>query len=70
MPRGTSSHAIGERRRAIDLAERPRREGKKRHRSDARVHSEAISQVVVAARAEQGERAFQMTPRFDIVSGK
>ena len=34
------------------------------HRGDAGVLSEAKGQIVVAAGLEQGERAFQVIPRF------
>ena len=44
--------------------------GKIGHRGDAGVRSEAKGQIVVAARLEQGERAFQMIPRFAILAGE
>ena len=40
------------------------------HRDDAGVQSEAKGQIVVAAGLEQGERAFQVIPRFAILSGE
>ncbi len=63
-------HAVDERNRAIDLAERPQREGKIGHRADARVRSEAKGQIVVAARLEQGERTFQMILSLAIFAGE
>ena len=55
-------HAVDERNRAIDLAERPRRNRQIGHRGDAGVQSEAKGQIVVAAGLEQGERPFQSDP--------
>ena len=55
-------HAVDERNRAIDIAERPRRNREISHRGDAGVRSEAKGQIVVAAGLEQGERAFQDDP--------
>ena len=49
-----------ERRRVIDLAQRPQYKRKIRHRGDALVLSETERQVVVAAGLEHGERPFQM----------
>ena len=56
--------------RAPDVAQRPQREREEKHRRDARVLSEAERQIVVAAGLEQGERAFEMMPRFYKLSGK
>ena len=61
---------VDERNRAIDFAERPRRKREIDHRGDAGVLSEAKGQIVVAAGLEQGERAFQMIPRFAILAGE
>ena len=63
-------HAVDERNRAIDLAERPRRNRQIGHRGDAGVLSEAKGQIVVAAGLEQGERPFQMIPRLAILAGE
>ena len=52
--RGSRLHAVDERNRAIDLAERPQHEGEIAHRGDAGVMSEAKGQIVVAAGLEQG----------------
>ena len=54
----------------IDFAERPRHNRQIGHRGDSGVWSEAKGQIIVAARPEQGERAFQMLPRLKIVSGE
>ena len=48
-------HAVDERDRAIDLAERPRHDRQRTHRGGAGVLSKAKSQIVVAAGLEQGE---------------
>ena len=50
--------------RAPDLADGPQDEREGKHRPEADVMSEAERQIVVAARLEQGERAFQMIARF------
>ena len=63
-------HAVDERNRAIDLAERPRRNRQIGHCADAGVQSEAKGQIVVAAGLEQGERTFQMIPRLAILAGE
>ena len=59
-----------ERNRASDVAERPQRERQIGHRPNARVPSKAKRQIVVAPRLEQCQRAFQIIPRFAIVSGE
>ena len=63
-------HAVDERNRAIDLAERPRRNRQIGHRGDAGVLSEAKGQIVVAAGLEQGERTFEVIPRLAILAGE
>ena len=63
-------HAVDERNRAIDLAERPRRDRQIDHRGDAGVQPEAKGQIVVAAGLEQGERTFQVIPRLAILAGE
>ena len=63
-------HPRQERRRAIDLAERPQYKRKKRHRGDALVLSETERQVVVTAGSEQGERSFQVIPRLRVLAGE
>ena len=57
-------HAVDERNRTIDLAERPRHERQMGHRRDAGVMAEPKCQIVVTAGLEQGERPFQMLPCF------
>ena len=54
--RGPRLHALDQRNRAIDLAERPQRKREIAHRADAGVESEAKGQVVVTARLKHGER--------------
>ena len=49
----------------IDFAERPRHNRQIGHRGDSGVWSEAKGQIIVAAGLKQGERAFQMLPRFE-----
>ena len=63
-------HAVDERNRAIDLAERPRRNRQIGHRGDAGVHAEAKGQIVVTAGLEQGERPFKVIPRLAILAGE
>ena len=63
-------HPVDERNRAIDLTERPQREGEIAHRGDAWVNSKAKGKIVVAAGSEQGERTFQMIPRLAILAGE
>ena len=63
-------HAVNERNRAIDLAERPQRNRQIDHRADAGVMSEAKGQIVVAAGLEQGERPSKMIPRLAILAGE
>ena len=60
-----ASSVADEGNRAPDVAQRPQRERQAQHRRDAGVLPEAKGQIVVAAGLEQGERAFQMIPRFD-----
>jgi hypothetical protein len=60
------SHSLNERKRAVDLAQRPQHEREIGHGGHARVHPEAKGQIVVAARLEQRERALQMGSRFKI----
>jgi hypothetical protein len=63
-------HTLDERNRAIHLAESPRPDRQVSHRVHAGVLSEAKGQVIVAAGLEQGERTFQMIPRFGILAGE
>ena len=63
-------HAIHERNRAIDLPERPRNNRQAGHRGDTGVPREAKGQIIVTAGFEQGERAFQMTPRLAILASE
>ena len=63
-------HTIVKRNRAIDLAERPQRGRQIGHRGDAGINSEPKSQIVVAARLEQGERPFEVIPRLAILAGE
>ena len=62
--------AVNEGNRAIDLAERPGRNGQIDHRGDAGVKSKAKGQIVVTAGLEQGERPFQVIPRLAILAGE
>ena len=62
--------AINERKRVIDLAESPRHIRQKAHRRDTGIQSETKSQIIIAARLEQGERAFKMISRLAILAGK
>ena len=59
-----------ERNRAIDLAERPRRNRQVSHCVYAGVHSEAKGQIIVAAGLEQGERPFEVIPRLAVLAGE
>ena len=61
---------VDERNRAIDLAESPQRNRQIGHRGDAGVRSEAEGQIFVAAGLEQGERPFEVIPRFAILAGE
>ena len=63
-------HAVVERNRAIDLAERPRHYRKMGHCGDAGVWSETERHVVVSTGLEQGERPFEVIPRFAILAGE
>ncbi len=63
-------HAVDERNRPIDFANRPRRYRQNGHRNDAGVLSKAIGQIVVAAGSEQGERSFQVIPRLRVLAGE
>jgi hypothetical protein len=55
--------------RASDVAQRPQREREVQHCWDDLVLAEAKGQIVVTPRLEQGERAFEMLSRFEILSG-
>ena len=63
-------HALDERNRAIDLAERPGRNRQIGHRGRARVMSEAKGELIVAAGLEQRERVFQFTHGLNIFPGE
>ncbi len=54
--------------RAPDVAQWPQREREIKHHRDARVLSEAERQIVIAPGHEQGQRAFQVVARSDVVS--
>ena len=62
--------AVNERNRARNVAQRPQSYCEIEHCGDPGVLSEAKGQIVVAARLEQGERAFQMIARFSVLAGK
>jgi hypothetical protein len=62
--------AANEGNRAPDVAQRPQGEREVKHCRDAGVLSEAVRQIVIAARLEQFKRAFQMIARFKILSGE
>ena len=62
-------HAPNERDSAIDFAERPQRERQIGHGGDAWVHPETIGQIIVAARLEPRERAFDTIPRVEKLPG-
>ena len=59
-----------QRNRPFDVSERPRREGQLAEGCDDRVMREAKGQFVVASGLEDSQRAFQMLPRFTVLSGK
>ena len=65
-----ASASPNEGNRAPDVAQRPQCKREVKHRRDARVLSEAKGQIVVAPGLKQGERAFQMLPRFEVLSGE
>jgi hypothetical protein len=59
-----------ERNRAPDAAQRPPCERETKHRRDAGVVYEPESQIVVAPRLKQGERALQMILRFAVLASE
>src|SRR5208337_1998382 len=59
-----------QRNRPFDVSERPRREGQLAEGCDDRVMRKAKAQFVVASGLEDSQRAFQMLPRFTVLSGK
>jgi hypothetical protein len=64
-------HAVDERNRAVDLAERPGRKRKIDHRGGARIHSETKGQIVViTAGLELRERPFQVILCLAVVAGE
>ena len=52
-----------------NLAQRPQRDRQIGHCANARVHSKAIRQIVVAAGLEKGERSFQVIPCLRVLAG-
>jgi hypothetical protein len=62
-------HAVDDRSRAIDLAQRPQRDRQIGHCANAGVHPEAIREIVVAAGLEKGERSFQVISRLRVLAG-
>ena len=66
---GSRPCALDEGQRAGELAHRPESYRQEEQRADARIMAEAEGEVVVPARLEQGERAFQMIPRFAVLPG-
>jgi len=68
--RGPRLGGANEENRTSDVAHRPQVEREVKRCPNTCVPSKAERQIVVAPRLEQGQRAFQMTLRFSILTGE
>jgi hypothetical protein len=59
-----------ERNGALDVTQRPQREGEVQRRCRAKVLAEVECQIIVAPRLGQGQGTFEMLPRFTVLSSE